>query len=89
MSFKSRRPVGLQYLLRASAQVLFQAQPKALQSSVIQGSFLIGNITVLNSRLVSAVISLVSHPVGFDFSEQNLAGAEPSGRPRMTWMCLP
>ena len=51
--------VGLQYFLRASAQVLFQAQPKALQSSVIQGSFLVGNITVLNSRLVAAVISLV------------------------------
>jgi branched-chain amino acid transport system permease protein len=52
--------VGLQYLLRALAQVLFQAQPKALQSSVIQGSFLIGDITVLNSRLVSAVISLIT-----------------------------
>jgi branched-chain amino acid transport system permease protein len=51
--------VGLQYFLRAMAQVLFQAQPKALQSSVIQGSFLLGNITILNSRLVSAIISLV------------------------------
>ncbi len=51
--------VGLQYLLRALAQVLFQAQPKALQSSIIQGSFLIGEITILNSRLVAAVISLV------------------------------
>ncbi|MCI0520319.1 MAG: branched-chain amino acid ABC transporter permease [Chloroflexi bacterium] len=51
--------VGLQYLLRALAQVLFQAQPKALQSSIIQGSFLIGEITILNSRLVAAAISLV------------------------------
>jgi branched-chain amino acid transport system permease protein len=51
--------VGLQYLLRASAQVLFQAQPKALQSSILQGSFLVGNITVLNSRLASAVVSLL------------------------------
>jgi branched-chain amino acid transport system permease protein len=51
--------VGLQYLLRALAQVFFQAQPKALHSSIIQGSFLIGDITVLNSRLVSAIISLV------------------------------
>lgn len=51
--------VGLQYFLRGLAQVLFQAQPKALQSSIIQGSFLVGGITVLNSRLVSAIISLV------------------------------
>jgi branched-chain amino acid transport system permease protein len=51
--------VGLQYLLRALAQVLFQAQPKALQSSIIQGSFLLGNLTILNSRLLAAIISLV------------------------------
>lgn len=51
--------VGLQYFLRALAQVFFQAQPKALQSSIVQGSFLIGNITVLNSRLLAAVVSLV------------------------------
>ncbi len=51
--------VGLQYLLRASAQVLFQAQPKALKSSILQGSFLVGNITVLNSRLVAAIVSLL------------------------------
>jgi branched-chain amino acid transport system permease protein len=51
--------VGLQYLLRGLAQVFFQAQPKALQSSILRGSFLVGNITVINSRLVSAVISLL------------------------------
>lgn len=51
--------VGLQYFLRAMAQVLFQAQPKALQSSIFQGSFLLGDLTILNSRLMAAIISLV------------------------------
>jgi branched-chain amino acid transport system permease protein len=51
--------VGLQYLLRALAQVFFQAQPKALQSSILTSSFLIGDITVLYAKLVSAIVSIV------------------------------
>lgn len=51
--------VGLQILLRAGAQIIFQAQPRALQYSIIQGSFNIGSYTILTSRLVSAVVSLI------------------------------
>ena len=51
--------VGLQYLLRALAQVFFQAQPKALQSSILTSSFVIGDITILYSKLVSAIVSVL------------------------------
>jgi branched-chain amino acid transport system permease protein len=51
--------VGLQYLLRALAQVFFQAQPKALQSSILTSSFTVGDITILYSKLVSAIVSLL------------------------------
>jgi len=51
--------VGLQYLLRALAQVFFQAQPKALQSSILQSSFLIGDITILYAKLAAAIVSIL------------------------------
>ena len=51
--------VGLQYLLRALAQVFFQAQPKALQSSILQSSFLIGDITILYAKLAAAIVSII------------------------------
>ncbi len=51
--------VGLQYLLRALAQVFFQAQPKALQSSILTSSFLIGDITVLYAKLAAAIVSMI------------------------------
>ena len=52
--------VGLGYLLKAGAQVFFQARPKTLQYSIIQGSFQLGQYTILTSRLISAVVSLVA-----------------------------
>jgi branched-chain amino acid transport system permease protein len=52
--------VGLGYMLKAAAQVFFQARPKALQYSIIQGSFQVGQYTVLTSRLISAIVSLVA-----------------------------
>jgi branched-chain amino acid transport system permease protein len=51
--------VGLQILLRALALIVFQAEPRALQYSFIQGHFLIGGFEILTSRLFSAVVSLI------------------------------
>lgn len=51
--------VGLQILMRSLALVIFQAQPRALQYSFIQGNIQIGGFEILTSRLFSAVVSLV------------------------------
>ena len=51
--------VGLGYMLKAAAQVVFQAQPKSLQYSIIQGSLHLGQYTILTSRLISALVSLI------------------------------
>jgi len=52
--------VGLQVLLRALAQVVWKAQPRALTQSVIQGNVQIGPYTILFSRLISAGVSIVA-----------------------------
>lgn len=52
--------VGLLTLLRALAQIVWKAQPRALPYSLIQGSLDIGPVTILLSRLVSAGVSLVA-----------------------------
>jgi branched-chain amino acid transport system permease protein len=52
--------VGLQILLRALAQVVWKAQPRALSHSVIQGNVRIGAYTIVFSRLVSAGVSIVA-----------------------------
>jgi branched-chain amino acid transport system permease protein len=51
--------VGLQILMRSGALILFQAQPRALQYSFIQGNIQIGGFEILTSRLFSAVVSLI------------------------------
>ncbi len=51
--------VGLQILMRSAAQIIWKAQPRALQYSFIQGNFEIGGYTILTSRLVAAVVSLI------------------------------
>ena len=51
--------VGLQIFMRSMALVIFKAQPRALTYSFIQGSFEVLGYTVLTSRLVSAIASLV------------------------------
>lgn len=51
--------VGLQTLLRALTQVVWKAQPRALQYSIIQGSVEIGGYTIMFSRLISAGVSLI------------------------------
>lgn len=51
--------VGLQIFMRSMALIIWKAQPRALQYSIIQGSFKIGPYTILTSRLFAALISLV------------------------------
>jgi branched-chain amino acid transport system permease protein len=52
--------VGLMTLLRAVAQIIWKAQPRALPYSIIQGNFVLGGYTIMLSRLVSALASVAS-----------------------------
>lgn len=51
--------VGLQIFMRSAALIVWKGQPRALQFSIIQGSFHIGPYTILTSRLVSAIVCLI------------------------------
>jgi branched-chain amino acid transport system permease protein len=50
--------VGIQILLRAGALIIWKAQPRALQYSIIQGNIQIGEFSILTSRLVGALVCL-------------------------------
>lgn len=52
--------VGLMTLLRALAQMMWKAQPRALPYSLIQGNIHVGGITIMLSRLITAVVSIVA-----------------------------
>jgi branched-chain amino acid transport system permease protein len=52
--------VGLMTFLRALAQLVWEARPRALQFSIIQGNFPLGPFTILLSRLISASVSVVA-----------------------------
>lgn len=52
--------VGLAVLLRAVAQMIWQAQPRSLPYSVIQGSLQLGGINILTSRLLAALASIAA-----------------------------
>ena len=59
--------VGLMTLLRALAQLIWKAQPRALPYSIIQGSFTIAGFTILTSRLISASVSITAIVVVYLF----------------------
>ncbi len=50
--------VGLMTLLRAVAQILWEARPRALPHSIVQGTILLGPYTITASRLISALVSV-------------------------------
>jgi len=50
--------VGLMTFLRAVAQLLWKASPRAISYSIVQGTFVIGNYTIMMSRFTSAVVSV-------------------------------
>jgi branched-chain amino acid transport system permease protein len=53
--------VGLMTFMRAMAQLLWKANPRALPYSVIQGNIPIGeDLVIIVSRLVSALVSIVA-----------------------------
>lgn len=52
--------VGLAVLLRAVAQMIWQARPRSLPFSSIQGNLLLGNVNILTSRLVAAGVSILA-----------------------------
>ncbi|MBA7632965.1 High-affinity branched-chain amino acid transport system permease protein LivH [subsurface metagenome] len=52
--------VGLMTLLRAVAQLVWKARPRALPYSIIQGNIVIGGYTIMLSRLISALVSIAS-----------------------------
>ncbi|MCX6054868.1 MAG: branched-chain amino acid ABC transporter permease [Chloroflexi bacterium] len=51
--------VGLQIFLRSMALIIWQAQPRALQYSFVQGNIEIAGFQILTSRLFSAAVSLI------------------------------
>jgi branched-chain amino acid transport system permease protein len=52
--------VGLMTFLRAAAQLLFKPNPRALPYSIITGRISLGGLVILQSRLVSAVVSVLA-----------------------------
>ncbi len=66
--------VGLQLFLRAFAQIMWQAQPRALPYSIIQGQIRIGGYQVILSRLISAVVSIVAIVVVYLFLTKTWPG---------------
>ncbi len=53
--------VGLMTFLRAIAQLLWKANPRALPYSIIQGHFRTGGgLVIIESRLVSAIVSVIA-----------------------------
>lgn len=52
--------VGLAVLLRALAQMIWQARPRSLPFSSIQGNLMLGDVNILTSRLAAAAVSIVA-----------------------------
>ncbi len=51
--------VGLMTFLRALTQLIWQARPRALPFSIIQGNITIGEFTILLSRMTASIVSIV------------------------------
>ena len=66
--------VGLQLFLRAFAQIAWQAQPRALSYSLIQGRIEVGNYTIILSRLISAVVSVLAIMAVYFFMNKTWPG---------------
>jgi branched-chain amino acid transport system permease protein len=52
--------VGLMVFLRSITQVLFQARPRTITYSIIQGTLNIGPYTITMTRLISAIVAIVA-----------------------------
>ncbi len=67
--------VGLQIFLRSLALIVWKAQPRALQYSIIQGNIEIFGYNILTSRLIAAVVSLIFIAAIAYFLNKTWAGA--------------
>ncbi|MEW5813793.1 MAG: branched-chain amino acid ABC transporter permease [Spirochaetota bacterium] len=52
--------VGLMTFLRALTQMIWEARPRALPFSIIQGNVQLGGYTIMLSRLISASVSIIA-----------------------------
>ncbi len=52
--------VGLMTLLRALAQLIWKARPRALPDSIVRGTIVLGQYTIMLSRLTSALVSIAA-----------------------------
>jgi branched-chain amino acid transport system permease protein len=52
--------VGLMVFLRSITQVLFQARPRTITQSIIQGTLNFGPYTITMTRLISALVAIVT-----------------------------
>ncbi|MFQ6099807.1 MAG: branched-chain amino acid ABC transporter permease [Anaerolineae bacterium] len=66
--------VGLMLFLRAFAQLVWQAQPRALLHSIVQGRIVIAGFTIMLSRLTSAAVSIVAIGAVYLFLTKTWAG---------------
>lgn len=66
--------VGLQLFLRAFAQIAWQAQPRALPYSIIQGQVTLGGYQIILSRFISAIVSVVAIVAVFLFLTKTWPG---------------
>jgi len=67
--------VGLQIFLRSLALIVWKAQPRALQYSIIQGNIEVFGYSILTSRLIAAVVSLIFIAAIAYFLNKTWAGA--------------
>jgi branched-chain amino acid transport system permease protein len=66
--------VGLMIFLRAITQVLFRAEPRSLNHSIITGNVTIGPYTILYSRLISAGVAMLAIAGVYYFLNRTWAG---------------
>jgi branched-chain amino acid transport system permease protein len=52
--------VGLMVFLRSITQVLFQARPRTITYSIIQGTLNLGPYTITMTRLISAIVAILA-----------------------------
>jgi branched-chain amino acid transport system permease protein len=66
--------VGLMVFLRSIAQVLFEARPRTISHSIIQGALNMGAISITMTRLISAVVSIIAIIAVYLFLSKTRAG---------------
>jgi len=66
--------VGLMVFLRSMTQVFFQARPRTITESIIQGTLNFGPYTITMTRLVSAIVAILAIIAVYLFLKKTWAG---------------